>query len=747
MSDYEIHEDQVLGEGGMGTVCRGRQISLDRPVAIKIIRNDLTDTPTYVERFRREAELLGQVIDGHVVQVFGAGEWKGRLFYAMEYIEGEDVASRLKRGQVFSIEDILRIAHGVGSALKAAWKYRIVHRDIKPSNILITADETVKVADFGLARSLSGAPMHTMTIAGTAKYLSPEQGMGEPVDIRSDIYSLGVVLFELVTRRAPFEGDSPTSVIYNHVHSQPPSVKELAPGVRDDVAALIMKCLAKKPEDRFQTLDELLEAVGWIHAQINPQDAPVPLTRRSRTVSPRRRRLLVAAAIATALGIAAVAYVSWTHFFGNPGREEDHRKAIELALGVGNYDVAVELARKHFGEDSREFEKANRVYRGAKLEEYDRRAREAASKKDWKEVVKAYQVMIEFADGDRKELVIKGEALYKDLAAAEAAEAEGQWARALEIYQRLQPVSNELRAHLTDSILRVRDKMTQAKVAAAAAARKQADPLIQEARGLRTRTQWSAALDSARKARDVLKPFGELPPEFAELIKELEKALAAPEGFVYVPAGPFPMGADDGPLAEAPRHKAETGAFYIATREVTRGEYAKFLDDEKSRTHELCPPEEPKGKDHAPAGWTKDLPKNEPVTGVDWYDAVAYTRWAGLRLPTEAEWEKAAAYQSDEDKSRKYPWGDFHDPESKDVSFFGVHGMGRGPLDWTQSLFEAYPGSDLKHSDFGKGCRVLRGGLLLPDEAAKNSRTSFRHWQRPEERDRRFGFRCAKDVN
>src|SRR5690349_24306922 len=178
MSDYEIHEDQVLGEGGMGTVCRGRQISLDRPVAIKIIRHHLTETPTYVERFRREAELLGQVIDGHVVQVFGAGEFKGRLFYAMEYIEGEDLASRLARGEVFSLEDILRIAHGVGSALKAAWKYQIVHRDIKPSNILITSDARVKVADFGLARSLASAPAHTMTIAGTAKYLSPEQGMG-----------------------------------------------------------------------------------------------------------------------------------------------------------------------------------------------------------------------------------------------------------------------------------------------------------------------------------------------------------------------------------------------------------------------------------------------------------------------------------------------------------------------------------------------------------------------------------------
>ena len=743
MSDYEIHEDQVLGEGGMGTVCRGRQISLDRQVAIKIIRHDLTDTPLYVERFRREAALLGQVIDGHVVQVFGAGEHKGRLFYAMEYIEGEDLASRLQRGQVFPIEEILRIAHGVGRALKAAWKYRIIHRDIKPSNILITGDGRVKVADFGLARSLAGVPVHTMTIAGTAKYISPEQGMGEPVDIRSDIYSLGVVLFELATRQAPFDGDSPTAVIYNHIHAQPPNVKDLCPTVRDDFAALVAKCLSKNPDHRFQDPDALLDAVNWIRAQIDPQNVPPPLNPPALRHFRRPLGRLVAGSVGLTLLIAGLAFASWSHFSKEPEDADQHRKAIDLALGLGHHEAALETARRHFGKNSREYERATRAYRAAKVEEWERRAQGESARQNWKETVEAYVVMLEFADGERKDQLNAGLAFYKDLLAGEEAEIAGQWERALEIYQRLKPPAQDHKDYVHEATLRVRDQLARAKESAELDATRQAEPLLREARLLRSRAEWTRALDAARKARDLIKAHREPPADLAELVRELEKAAAAPEGFVFVPAGPFPMGADGRPAAEAPRHRADTGAYFISARAVTRGEYAKFLDDEKSKSHKNCPAEEPKDKNHTPDGWTKDLPKDEPVTGVDWFDAVAYARWAGLRLPTETEWEKAAGYALDENRARAYPWGDTTAPDAKDTSFFGAHGMGRGPLEWTQSPFESYPGS---RSVIGPGLRVMRGGLMSADYAADPSRTSARHGRAPTDRDRRTGFRCAKDI-
>jgi serine/threonine protein kinase/formylglycine-generating enzyme required for sulfatase activity len=739
MSDYEIHEDQILGEGGMGTVCRGRQISLDRVVAIKIIRNDLTDTPTYVERFRREAELLGQVIDGHVVQVFGAGEWNGRLFYAMEFVEGEDLASRLQRGQVFRIEDILHIAHGVGRALKAAWKYRIVHRDIKPSNILITSDDRVKVADFGLARSLARAPVHTMTIAGTAKYLSPEQGMGDPVDIRSDIYSLGVVLYELATRQAPFEGDSPTSVIYSHIHSQPQAVKELCPTLRDDVAALIMKCLAKRPEDRFQSPDEFLDAVSWIRAQLDPQAVHVPLNRKPARFN-RRPAMLVFAAICGPILVAALAYASWSRLSDDEASRDHHRKAIDLALGVGEYEAALKLARDHFGTESREFLKANKAYRNAKVDQWTKRAQAAAADKNWKETLLAYETMLQFADGERKDQVTAGMAFFKDLDDADKALAEGQWERAQGLYQSMKPPTEDLRDHVHENSMVARSELVKAK-------EREAEALMAEARAQRNRGSWSPALETARKAKGLISPFQEPSADINALIKELDKAVAAPQGFAFIPAGPFLMGSDPGSAAASPRHSALTGAFYMAERAVTRGEYAKFLEDERARTHKLCAPEEPRDKNHTPDGWTPDLPKDEAVTGVDWYDALAYARWAGLRLPTEAEWEKAAAFQLDENRSRTYPWGDAPDGDAKDISFFGVQGMARGPREWTQSLFEAYPGSKAPTAEFAKGYRVLRGGLVSPDNGTMISPVTTRQGRLPSLRDRRIGFRCVKDID
>ncbi|MDP6958347.1 MAG: protein kinase, partial [Planctomycetota bacterium] len=274
--DYEVHLDKTLGKGGMGAVYRGRQISVDRPVAIKVLKRDLTSSPDFVGRFQREATLLAKLVDTHIVQIFGAGEAEGQHFYAMEFVEGEDLASRLRRGHQFSPDEILHITIGTGKALDAAWKQKIIHRDIKPSNIIVAeSDQVVKVMDFGLAKNPENDLTQTEMIMGTAKYMSPEQATGGECDIRSDLYALGAVMYELGTGTAPFVGESATAVIYQHVHKDPVPPQKLNPSLPQSMQGVILRLLSKSPDDRYQEPIELVKDCQAILEGVTPDEKTI----------------------------------------------------------------------------------------------------------------------------------------------------------------------------------------------------------------------------------------------------------------------------------------------------------------------------------------------------------------------------------------------------------------------------------------------------------------------------------------
>ncbi|HYE98317.1 MAG TPA: bifunctional serine/threonine-protein kinase/formylglycine-generating enzyme family protein, partial [Planctomycetota bacterium] len=270
--DYEVDFDRILGRGGMGAVYMGRQVSVDRPAAIKLLKKELTQDPSFVRRFHREASLVARLVDPHIVQVFGAGEADGQHFYAMEYVQGEDLARRLKRGERFGPDLVLRVAQAVGQALASAWKHKIVHRDIKPSNIVVTVDGAIKVLDFGLAKSQDVDLTVSDAIMGTAKYMSPEQAQGEAVDVRSDLYSLGVVLYELTVGAAPFQADTPTAMMYKHAHEKPRPPRELDGRISPELDALIMRLLAKDPAGRFPNPEALLSAVKAVQDGVSPEE-------------------------------------------------------------------------------------------------------------------------------------------------------------------------------------------------------------------------------------------------------------------------------------------------------------------------------------------------------------------------------------------------------------------------------------------------------------------------------------------
>jgi serine/threonine protein kinase len=270
--DFEINFDRLLGKGGMGAVFMGRQISLDRPAAIKILKADLTSNPEFVQRFNRESALLARIVDNHVVQIFGAGEAEGQHFYAMEYVEGEDYASKVRKGHKFTLDEVLRVGESVGIALQMAWKHRIIHRDIKPSNILLTKDNETKVMDFGLAKNPESDLTASEVIMGTAKYMSPEQATGGACDIRSDLYSLGVVLYELATGQPPFTGEGATAIMYQHVHKQPKPPREINPAIPVEVEKMILRLMAKDPEARYPAPDALVAAVRGIMDGVTPDE-------------------------------------------------------------------------------------------------------------------------------------------------------------------------------------------------------------------------------------------------------------------------------------------------------------------------------------------------------------------------------------------------------------------------------------------------------------------------------------------
>src|SRR5579883_426453 len=254
---YEI--THLVARGGMAQVYRARDALLDRPVALKVLFPELSVDRAFVERFRREAQAAANLSHPNIVPVFDWGEDDGTYFIVMEYVDGRPLSALLRASGPLPPERAVDIGANVAAALAYAHRHGVIHRDVKPGNVLITDDGLVKVTDFGIARAVNTEDSLTQTgaVMGTATYFSPEQAEGLGVDARSDIYSLGVVLFEMLTGRPPFLGDTPVAVASKHVREHPPLPREINPAVPPDLEAVIMKCMAKSPDYRYATAEDL----------------------------------------------------------------------------------------------------------------------------------------------------------------------------------------------------------------------------------------------------------------------------------------------------------------------------------------------------------------------------------------------------------------------------------------------------------------------------------------------------------
>jgi serine/threonine protein kinase len=305
---YELEE--LVGSGGMSNVFRAHDRLLERTVALKILHEQYTRDEDYVERFRREARAVAQLTHPNIVTVIDRGEQDGRQFIVFEYVDGQNL-KELSAGGPLDPREGIRLALQVAHALAFAHARGLVHRDVKPQNVLLNDDGQAKVTDFGIARSLDvHGVTQTGTVLGTSDYIAPEQARGQKVDPKTDIYSLGAVLYELLTGEVPFAGDSFVAVAMRHVSEPPPSVLVHRPDcpVRLDLA--IQRAMAKDPADRFASMDDFCAELVACLAELEGRDGEgatmiVPPPPRPRETRPRRERRRFPVGIALIVLLAA----------------------------------------------------------------------------------------------------------------------------------------------------------------------------------------------------------------------------------------------------------------------------------------------------------------------------------------------------------------------------------------------------------------------------------------------------------
>ena len=281
---YEL--DGVVGRGGMAEVYRARDLRLDRTVAIKTLRADLARDQTFQARFGREAQSAASLNNPSIVAVYDTGEDLSSgvpvPFIVMEYVDGRTVRELLIEGHRLLPERTLEITSGVLRALEYSHQAGIVHRDIKPGNVMVTRNGDIKVMDFGIARAMNDAQAtmtQTAQVIGTAQYLSPEQARGERVDARSDLYSTGCLMYELLTGRPPFTGDSPVAIAYQHVRENPIPPSRLDPSLPSWADSIVLKAMAKSPNDRYQSAAEMQADIQRAASGMQVAAAVPPMTR------------------------------------------------------------------------------------------------------------------------------------------------------------------------------------------------------------------------------------------------------------------------------------------------------------------------------------------------------------------------------------------------------------------------------------------------------------------------------------
>jgi serine/threonine-protein kinase len=758
--------ERCIGSGGMGEIYRARRMHIGDTVAVKVLRSDVVENEKSRQRFYREARAAAMLHHPNAVVIHDFGEDDdGTAYIVMELLVGRSLRQLLVDEGSINALRAYGIIRQACAALDAGHRNGIVHRDIKPDNIVLLDSndgaDHVKILDFGIAKlrdkaldtlSMEQRLTNVGTIIGTPHYMAPEQCQGEEADARSDIYSVGVVLYELLTGVAPFLAKTPTGVAIKHVTEKPRPLRELNPNIPEPVEGVVLRALEKDPNERPQTALELA------------REFETALANETGTL--RLKPSVEQPEVSTLK-------------FPKSGAAEVSQKAPEAtrqpiaAAPPQNYETSISPSTSQLKQSG-----------GAATDQL-KQDKEAAT-----------ELLKKSADTAEQQIATSGlrtQAMPQQTELIEQAEAlkpaEKEKARPIPQPEKKpapQAKDDPLRTDPIGQTARFAESTPAEKRAAVAApapprpgkiptpptpvaapAAKSKTPMLIGAGvvviGLIALAAWlfissGSQTETASTAETSASPVASVEP--SPTVTSAYPEIAAPEGMVYVLGGPLRLGRDDGEENERPAHVVNVKPFFIDRTEVTNELYQKFIDE----TGYAAPPS---WKDNRfPEG-----AETMPVTDVTWEDAVAYANWAGKRLPTEEEWEFAARGSDDR---RLYPWGeewiadaanvkaDANDQRQlapvgqfpKGASLFGVLDLSGNAWEWTSSDFAAYPGGKITSPAGYSNLKVIRGGGY--DSEPKYATATWRvgwpatrnDWPKNAPVDySKTGFRLAQDVN
>jgi serine/threonine-protein kinase len=786
---YKIED--LLGQGGMSAVYRATDSNLRRVVAVKMIHPHLSSDPDFVRRFEEEATAVAQLRHPNIIQVYDYNHEGDTYYMVLEFVPGETLQDHLKRlnksDRQMSLPDAINTAVNICDAIEYANGRGLIHRDIKPANIMLSVQGQAILMDFGIAKIIGGQH-HTATgaVIGTALYMSPEQIRGQQLDQRSDIYSLGVTLFEMVSGRPPFEADSAMTLMMMHVNDPVPNLHKLNLNLPAGLVAVINKALAKNPDDRYKTAGQMASALRDVQTQLatrpkaaipagiatileQPAPEPIDTTRIEQPAAPEVPPPSPPENMAVKSGSIAVE--------GLPGlpsppaspssRPTTARKGgmRPVLIGGGLAGVLILACLIVGGIFAYNQFIGNRKNAPAGL--VTATSQEPAAFNLTKSPLPTATNAPTFTPAPPTATLTPATTAASSLTSTPTVPA-GPFARintiTIDDQDRyvVEYEAFEFKEQISDTTLHVHFFF---------------DTVSPEDAGVPGQGPWilyggpspfTGSLVTDRKDATqmcilVANPDHSVQPNSGNCFALPDVAPPTPAAgnsseitddkgtvMVFVPSGEFAMGSDTAlPLVEQPIHMVEVPDYYIDKFEVTNEQYAACVNEN------ICElPTKLSSLTHA-SYYDNPQFANFPVVFIQWADAKQYCEWRGARLLTEAEWEKAARGTD----GRTYPWGEEINCDyanlancvgdtvevgsyPKDISPYGVYDMGGNVREFVEDWFNAYPGGDPKaSSDYGTILRIVRGGGF--DKSIDIATTASRAHLPPEISNFRVGARCA----